>query len=180
MGRVEGKVALITGALRGIGAETARLLAREGAKVILTDLAKKGDPQLLNDTNGCYYSLDVSSERNWEKVMSEIESEFGRIDILFNNAGITGLEDDLGPQDPEHASTKSWHWVHQVNLDGVFFGCKYGIGLMKEHGGSIINMSSRSGLVGIPDAAAYASSKAAVRNHTKSVALYCAKNKYHI
>jgi NAD(P)-dependent dehydrogenase (short-subunit alcohol dehydrogenase family) len=89
----------------------------------------------------------------------------------------------MGPHDPEHASLEAWRAVHATNLDGVFIGCKHAIAAMKPPkgtGGSIINISSRSGLVGIPAAAAYASSKAGVRNHTKSVALYCAQHKYNI
>lgn len=84
----------------------------------------------------------------------------------------------MAAHDPEHASLADWRAVHRTNLDGVFLGCKYGIQAMRRcgRGGSIINISSRSGLVGVPGAAAYASSKAAVRNHTKSVALYCAEN----
>ena len=78
------------------------------------------------------------------------------MDVLVNNAGITGFLADFGPQDPEHASLEDWHRVHRVNLDGVFLGCKYGIEAMKARGGSIINVSSRSGIVGIPGAAAYA------------------------
>jgi NAD(P)-dependent dehydrogenase (short-subunit alcohol dehydrogenase family) len=107
--------------------------------------------------------------------------KFTTLDILVNNAGITGFQEGLGPQDPENASLESWRAVHAVNSDGVFLGCKYGIEMMKAHQrGSIINISSRSGLVGIPGAAAYAASKAAVRNHTKSVALYCASQGYGI
>jgi len=94
---------------------------------------------------------------------------------VVNNAGITGFEEAMRPHDPEHASLADWRAVHEVNLDGTFLGCRYAIGAMRSGGaGSIINISSRSGLVGIPAAAAYASSKAAVRNHTKTVALYCA------
>jgi NAD(P)-dependent dehydrogenase (short-subunit alcohol dehydrogenase family) len=98
-----------------------------------------------------------------------------------NNAGITGFENGPVAHDPENATLQSWHAVHQTNLDGVFLGCKHAIRAMRRTGaGSIINISSRSGLVGIPAAAAYASSKAAVRNHTKTVALYCAQQKLNI
>ena len=95
---------------------------------------------------------------------------------------ITGLEDDPPPHDPEHAELDRWHAVHRTNLDGVFLGCKHAVQAMRRSGGegSIINISSRSGLVGIPGAAAYASSKAAVRNHTKTVALYCAEQGLNI
>lgn len=180
MSRVKDKIALVTGGSRGIGAETARALAREGATVIITDILIDEGQAVADSIGGRFYTLDVSDESAWQKVISSVKAEFGRLDILFNNAGITGLNEDLGPQDPENISLNAWHYVHKVNLDGAFLGCKYGISLMKEHGGSIINMSSRSGVVGIPGASAYASSKAAIRNHTKTVALYCAEANYKI
>jgi NAD(P)-dependent dehydrogenase (short-subunit alcohol dehydrogenase family) len=100
---------------------------------------------------------------------------------VVNNAGVTGFEEGAIPHDPEHASLSAWRAVHEVNLDGTFLGCRYAIRAMKVRTtGSIINVSSRSGLVGIPAAAAYASSKAAIRNHTKSVALYCAEQGWKI
>ncbi len=180
MARVKDKVTLITGGSRGIGLATAELFAREGATVIITDILVDEGQAAANDIGAQFYRLDVTDEQAWQDVMQTIKQQYGRLDIVFNNAGITGFDHNLGLQDPEHTSLKAWHYVHQVNLDGVFLGCKYAISLMKQHGGSIINMSSRSGLVGIPGAAAYASSKAAVRNHTKSVALYCANAGYHI
>jgi 3(or 17)beta-hydroxysteroid dehydrogenase len=113
--------------------------------------------------------------------MQVILNRFMKLDILVNNAGVTGFQEGFGPQDPENASLTSWQKVHAVNTDGVFLGCKYGIQMMKQgDGGAIVNISSRSGLVGIPGAAAYASSKAAVRNHTKTVALYCCEQGYKI
>lgn len=113
----------------------------------------------------------MSSEKDWDL----LAAAHPVIDIVVNNAGITGFEDSPGPHDPEHATLAEWHRVHAVNLNGTFLGCRYAIKAMRAKGsGSIINMSSRSGLVGIPGAAAYASSKAAIRNHSKSVALYCA------
>jgi NAD(P)-dependent dehydrogenase (short-subunit alcohol dehydrogenase family) len=100
----------------------------------------------------------------------------GRLDILVNNAGITGFEAGLALHDPEHSTIEEWRRVHSVNLEGTFFGCRAAIRAMRPQGtGAIINISSRSGLVGIPGAAAYASSKAVIRNHTKSVALWCAQ-----
>jgi NAD(P)-dependent dehydrogenase (short-subunit alcohol dehydrogenase family) len=179
-GRVQGKIALVTGGSRGIGAATAQLLAAEGATVIVADILTTEGKALAAEINGEFYELDVVAEAAWQQLAKFITTKFGKLDILFNNAGIIGLDPSFGPQDPEHTSLATWHKVHQVNLDGVFLGCKYGIGLMKQHGGSIINMSSRSGVVGIPTACAYASSKAAIRNHTKSVALYCAERKYNI
>jgi 3(or 17)beta-hydroxysteroid dehydrogenase len=178
--RVRNKIALITGGSRGIGAATARLLASEGATVIITDILEAEGQALAHSIGGSFYPHNVAEESAWQDVAEKVRSEFGRLDILFNNAGITGFNMDLGPQDPEYISLDAWHYVHRVNLDGVFLGCKYGIALMKAHGGSIINMSSRSGMVGIPGASAYASSKAAIRNHTKTVALYCAEQGYRI
>ena len=97
------------------------------------------------------------------------------MDVVVNNAGITGFEESAAPQDPENAALEDWRRVHRTNTDGTFLGCRYAIRAMRKAGsGSIINISSRSGLVGIPGAAAYATSKAAIRNHSKTVALYCA------
>lgn len=180
MKRVNNKIALITGASRGIGAATARLLSEQGATVILSDILDEEGQALAKEIGADYFHLDVAEESEWEKLTDQIHKKFGRLDILFNNAGVIGLDEALGSQNPEQTSLATWHAVHKINLDGVFLGCKYGIALMKAQGGSIINMSSRSGVVGIPTACAYASSKAAVRNHTKSVALYCASAGYNI
>lgn len=180
--RLENKIVLITGAARGIGAETARLFVKEGARVIVTDILDQ-EGQALVQTLGSqaeYYSLNVSEDAQWFNLAEHIKAKYGKLDVLFNNAGVIGVGHPLDNQDPEHASLETWHKIHRINLDGVFLGCKYGIGLMKNQGGSIINMSSRSGIVGIPSLSAYASSKAAIRNHTKSVALYCAEKKYQI
>jgi len=181
--RLEGKVALITGAAQGIGEETAIVLAREGATVIVSDIEdEKG--RMVSDKIGSsalFLHLDVSQEEDWANSMKVILQKFSKLDILVNNAGITGFQEGFGPQDPENASLESWRTVHAINSDGVFLGCKYAIQMMKTNpGSSSINISSRSGLVGIPGAAAYAASKAAVRNHTKSVALYCASAGYPI
>jgi len=177
--RLENKIALITGGSRGIGAKTAELLSAHGAHVIIADLDATGE-SLADQLQGSFYAMDVSDEEKWQQLKASIDERFGRLDVLFNNAGITGLNENLGPQDPEHTTLDAWHTVHKVNLDSVFLGCKYGIAMMKKKGGSIINMSSRSGMVGIPFASAYASSKAAIRNHTKTVALYCAEQDYKI
>lgn len=126
-------------------------------------------------------------------MVAAIIARHGRLDVLVNNAAITGFDPDLhapmGPQDPEHATLESWRTAHATNLDGVFLGCRHCLRAMKpadaggppgSRGGSIVNISSRSGQVGIPGAAAYASSKAGVRNHTKSVALYAAQQRYGV
>ncbi|KIA78391.1 3-beta-hydroxysteroid dehydrogenase [Parachlamydia acanthamoebae] len=181
--RLEGKVALITGAAQGIGKETALTFAREGALVIVSDICDTEGQSVAKQIGGksIYLHLDVTDESNWERVIEAVVKQFGKLDVLVNNAGITGFQEGFGPQDPENTSLKNWREIHAINLDGVFLGCKYAIKAMNgSPAGSIINISSRSGLVGIPGAAAYASSKAAVRNHTKTVALYCCQQGYHI
>lgn len=170
MQRLDGKTALVTGAARGIGEAIARRFAAEGALVWVTDINPAGEA-LAAEIGGHFLTLDVQAEADWNAAVAAI----GTLDILINNAGITGFEISPGPHDPEHASLADWRAVHAVNLDGTFLGCRAAIRMMRAKGaGSIINISSRSGLVGIPGAAAYASSKAAIRNHTKSVALWCA------
>ena len=175
MPRLNGKTALVTGAARGIGAAISQAFADEGAHVIVTDIDEEKGRATADSIGGTFVRLDVSSEAEWTEVARQIPT----VDVVVNNAGITGLE---GPfegnppaHDPENAELADWRAVHAVNLDGTFLGCRYAIRAMRAKGsGSIINISSRSGLVGIPLAAAYASSKSAIRNHTKSVALYCA------
>jgi NAD(P)-dependent dehydrogenase (short-subunit alcohol dehydrogenase family) len=176
MNRLEGKLALITGAARGIGAAIGRAFVTEGARVCLTDIDDAAGAAFAASLGAAAYRrLDVRDEDAWRRVTDALCAEHGGIDVVVNNAGITGFEAGRGPHDPEHASLEDWHAVHRTNLDGVFLGCKHAIRAMRARGtGSIINISSRSGIVGIPAAAAYASSKAAVRNHTKSVALHCA------
>ncbi len=173
--RLTGKTALVTGAGRGIGAQIARTFAAEGATVIVTDIDVATGMAVAEALDATFLRLDVSSEVEW----AAVAERFPTMDVVVNNAGVTGFEgpsDGAPPaHDPEHATLEDWRAVHAVNLDGTFLGCRYAIRAMRAKGaGSIVNISSRSGLVGIPMAAAYASSKAAVRNHTKSVALYCA------
>ncbi|MGR7921371.1 SDR family oxidoreductase [Zobellella denitrificans] len=179
MPRLQHKTALITGAARGIGEAMARAFVAEGALVYLTDIDDDRGRALAADLGerARYRRLDVRREADWQAVTEAILAEAGGLQVVVNNAGITGFEQGMVAQDPEHASLADWHSVHSTNLDGVFLGCKYAIRAMRRCGGAgaIINISSRSGLVGIPGAAAYASSKAAVRNHTKTVALYCAE-----
>lgn len=183
MSRVRDRIALVTGASRGIGLACARLLHREGAVVVLSDIRDEQGERAAHEIGprASYRRLDVREEADWRRVIGEIVREHARLDILVNNAGVSGFNEGLGPQDPEHASLEDWRAVHAVNSDGVFLGCKHAIGAMKaSRAASIVNISSRSGLVGIPGAAAYAASKAAVRNHTKTVALYCAERGYPI
>jgi NAD(P)-dependent dehydrogenase (short-subunit alcohol dehydrogenase family) len=181
--RLPNKVALITGGASGIGKATAELFVTEGAQVIITDINEHKGYQVATDLGekAHFFSLDVSNEADWAKLMPWIYQQFKQLDVVVNNAGITGLTECASPQNPENCTLSDWQKVHHINLDGVFLGCKYAIQWMKQHKtGSIINLSSHSGIVGIPGAAAYASSKAAVRNHSKTVALYCAQQGYGI
>lgn len=175
--RLQDKLALVSGAARGIGLAVARAFAAEGAVVVLSDL-RDGEGEAAAAGLGArasYRHLDVRQERDWVTVVDEILSRHGRLDVLVNNAGITGLEGGT-PGNPEQLTLEHWREVMATNLEGVMLGCKHGLRAMRPAArGSIINLSSRSGLVGIPGAAAYAASKAGVRNHTKSVALWCAQ-----
>lgn len=178
LARLSGKIALITGAARGIGEAIARAFVHEGAYVYVTDIEPRAGEAVANELGerAVFRFLDVREEEDWSRVTAEAISAQGELDVLVNNAGITGFESGFIAHDPENASLDACRTVHRTNLDGVFLGCKYAVRAMRPmKSGSIINISSRSGLVGIPGAAAYASSKAAVRNHTKSVALWCAQ-----
>ena len=177
MQRLKGKICLVTGAARGIGEAIARAFHDEGARVIVTDIDEGAARSLAAKLDTESFRLDVAEEADWDAMAQVLPV----LDVLVNNAGITGFESGPAAHDPEHATLADWRAVHAVNSDGTFLGCRYAIRAMRAAGaGSIINISSRSGLVGIPGAAAYAASKAAVRNHTKSVALYCAQQKLAI
>ena len=172
MPRLSGKHCIVTGAARGIGAAIAGAFAAEGADVLVTDIDARAAEARAADLGARAMRLDVASEEDW----AALAAAFPETDVVVNNAGVTGFESGAVAHDPEQARLADWRAVHAVNLDGTFLGCRYAIAAMRPRGaGSIINMSSRSGIVGIPAAAAYAASKAGVRNHTKTVALYCAE-----
>ncbi len=179
--RLQERVALITGAASGIGKATAELFAAEGAKLFLTDIDETRGAETARALGARFRRHDVADEAAWRTVAQEVETHFGVLDVLVNNAGVSGFHADWGPQDPEHASLESWRRVHAINLDGVFLGIREMMPFLKKSkAASIVNVSSRAGIVGIAMAGAYASSKAAVRNHTKTVALYCATKGYPI
>ena len=174
---LKGKTCVVTGAARGIGRAIAEAFLAQGGQVIATDRDEVAGASMASATGCDFLRLDVSDEDAWEALASHVPA----VDVVVNNAGVTGFEDGPVPHDPENASLASWRKVHAINLDATFLGCRYAIRAMKRQAkGSIINISSRSGLVGIPMAAAYASSKAAIRNHSKTIALHCAQNGWNI
>ena len=165
--RLAGKVALITGGASGLGANAAVLMAQEGARVVVADIAVDRGKAVADKLGsaGHFVQLDVTSEDNWKAAIQETVDKFGAIHVLLNSAGI-GLGKTV-----EDITLEEWRRVHAIDLDGVFLGCKHAIGAMRRNGGgSIVNVSSRSGLVGIPAAAAYASSKAAIIGLTRDLA----------
>ena len=181
MGRVENKVAIVTGAASGLGFAAAQKLMDEGAKVLLTDINEEvinSMPERLSNYSETQFNTmthDVANEESWINVIENAENHFGKINVLVNSAGIS-LGADVVSTDFE-----IWKKVHQVNLDSVFLGCKYAVPIMSKSGqGSIINLSSISGIVAGWNTAAYNSSKAGVRLLSKSVALYCAKKGYDV
>ena len=177
MGRLEGKTALVTGAASGIGLQTSIRLAEEGARVMMTDINLEKVRQQAEkiDANATFLKLDITEEEEWISVLDETVKRFDRLDILINSAGMVLIAD------VEQITLEDWRKVHAVNLDGTFLGCKHGVRVMKEFGaGSIINLSSVSGMIGGFNLAAYNSSKGAVRMLTKSVALHCARAGYGI
>ena len=171
-GRVAGKVAIVTGGSRGVGRADAELLAAEGARVILTDINEEAGRAVAAEIGDAatFFKQDVSSESDWQSLVATVEKDFGQLDVLVNNAAILEHGDVL------NASYESWQRIFRINADSVFLGIKTALPLIeKSGGGSIINMSSSSALMGMPAFAAYGSAKAAVRGLTQSVAVYCHK-----
>jgi len=167
--QLKDKVAIVTGASRGVGLATAKLLHAQGATVIMTDI-NAADGELAQQSIGAgslFVQQDVSQEAGWIALIELAEREFGRLNILVNNAAI------LKMGDIKTASFDDWKQLQSVNADSVFLSIKYAMPLMEKTGGSIVNMSSSSALVGMPVFPAYSASKAAVRGLTQSVAVYC-------
>ena len=169
--RLKDKVALITGAAQGLGKEMAKSMMAEGAEVYISDINKDQLDKTVKELSCFGISLDVTKSEDWENAIDHIKEKSGSLNILVNNAGI-GNGGDIESTDME-----TWKLVHNVNLDSVFLGCKYALPLMRDSGnGSIINISSMSGIVASHNTSAYNSSKAAVRHLSKSIALHCAKS----
>ena len=170
--RVAGKVAIVTGASRGVGRADAELLCKEGATVIMTDINAEAGEKAASEIAGKtrFVKQDVSDESGWQSLIEMVEKEYGRLDILVNNAAILQLAD------VKSETLEGWRRVQAINTESIFLAIKYALPLLeKSGGGSIVNMSSSAALVGMPQFAAYSASKAAVRGLTQSVAVYCHK-----
>ena len=169
--RLKNKVALITGGAQGLGKEMAKSMIKEGARVIISDINEDVLQKTAEEISCDHLVLDVTNKDQWQQVITKIKDDVGSLNILVNNAGMGG------GGDVESTEIELWDLVHKVNLDSVFLGCKFAIPLMRDSGnGSIINISSMSGIVASHNTSAYNSSKAAVRHLSKSIALHCAKS----
>ena len=178
--RVKGKVALITGGSRGIGASITRLLATEGAKVVIGDISPNSGMELVKSIkrdggHATFHNLDVTNEIDWSEIINNIIGKFGKIDILVNNAGI------LRPENVLDTTEETWDEVMSINAKGTFIGTKTVIPHMRDaDGGSIVNISSTAGITGTSRAAAYHASKGAVRIFSKLAAVQYAKDKIRV
>lgn len=177
MGRLDDKVAIVTGGASGIGRAAAELMAAEGARVVVSDIDDAGGAETVTAIEAAggravYLQHDVRDEQAWERVIMDCQQRYGALTVLVNNAGIGG---GGGPVD--EMSLEQWRRVTGINLEGVFLGVKHGIRAMKKHGrpGSIVNISSIAGKIGLPNAAAYCASKGGVALLTKTAALECAQ-----
>ncbi len=179
-GRLSGKVALISGAARGMGESEARLFAREGAQVVLGDILEDQGRAAVENIpqqggSATFVPLDVTREQDWQRAVETAEQTYGRLDILVNNAGIVRM----APLD--ETSLEAWNEVIGVNQTGVFLGMKHAVPAMRRAGGgSIVNISSIAGLIGLPNIPAYQASKGAVRLLTKNAAVQYATDKIRV
>ena len=170
MGRVEGKVCIVTGAAQGLGAADARLLVAEGAMVVLTDVNARAGKALAAELGASarFVEQDVSDEASWPELVDDVMRTHGRLDVLVNNAGIAPIGT------VETTDTAMWRRTLAIHLDGTYFGCHYALPAIRESGGgSIINMSSTAALVGIAPYFAYSAAKGGIRALSKSLAVHC-------
>jgi 3(or 17)beta-hydroxysteroid dehydrogenase len=175
-GKMDGKVAIITGGASGLGAEDARVLAAEGAKVVITDIQDERGAKVAAEIPNCLYlHHDVRDEAAWQSVVAATIKAHGRLDTLVNNAGLVRFGS------VEELSYTDYKFQVDVMLDGTFLGCKYAIPVMsKDGGGSIINMASVAGVKGISAIPAYAAAKGGIIAMTRSIAIHCQEQKYKI
>ncbi|WP_309604526.1 glucose 1-dehydrogenase [Phenylobacterium sp.] len=178
MERLQGRVAIITGGASGIGAATVRRFAAEGACVIVADIQADLGAAIADETGSLFQELDVADDAAWARLMALVLERFGRLDVVFNNAGI------VSGQSIEDVDLAVWNRVIGVNLTGVMLGCKHGISTMRRNpggsGGALINTASTAAYAAIPSDVAYSSTKSAVRMLTKAVAAHCARSGYNI
>lgn len=177
MGRLKGKVAIITGAAKGLGEADARMFANEGATVVLTDVDRDNGERVAAEIGDAaeFRMQDVSKESSWEQLIDDVVAKHGKLDILVNNAGV------VAPGTIETQTEDEYRFVMAVSADATFFGCKHAVRAMKETGGgSIINMASIASVQGEPIVVAYAAAKGAVESMSRSIAVHCANNAYNI
>ena len=179
MGRVADKVVLVTGAGSGIGRASAKLLAAEGATVIVTDVNRAGGLETVQQIGGRAgeEEEETAKDADWYRISVDILAREGRLNGIVNNAGIAGPF----PSTFEDESLDQWRRILSINVEGVFLGCKHGVpALRSSGGGSIVNLSSLAAFLGTPDLSAYGASKGAVRQFTKTVAMDCARKGYKV
>jgi 3(or 17)beta-hydroxysteroid dehydrogenase len=184
MGRVADKVVLVTGAGSGIGRATAKLLAAEGATVIVTDINRPGGLETVQQIGGPntekrarFEEHDTAKEADWKRIIDEVMAREGKLNGLVNNAGIAGPY----PSTFETETLEQWRRMLSINVEGVFLGCKYGVPALRQSGGgSVVNTSSLAAFLGTPALSAYGASKGAVRQFTKTVAIDCARKGYKV
>ena len=179
MGRLLGKIAIITGGANGIGKAICERFVDEGALVIIADVNRKMGEKAAQKLKekASFTELDVREKDQWKSLMDGVISKHGKLDVLVNNAGILSTSSQ---QSVEDVNLEEWRSVQSVNVEGVFLGCQAAIKVMKPAGGSIVNLSSVAGLIASPGIVAYGASKGAVRQLTKSIAVDCARKGYRI
>ena len=173
MGRLDGKVAIVTGAAKGLGEADARLFAAEGARIVMTDVDAENGSRIANEIGARFCEHDVRHEDQWVTLIADVMANEGRLDVLVNNAGVV----EAG--NIETTSEEDYRFVMAVSADGTFFGCKHAVPAMRDSGGggSIINMASIASIHGIPPVTAYCAAKGAVESLTRAVAVHCAQQK---
>ena len=177
MARLAGKIAIITGAAKGLGEADARLFAQEGATVILTDMDVENGQRVANEIgkNAEFHQQDVCDEDRWIELINDVVAQHGKLDILVNNAGI------VHAGNIETQTTEEYRQIMAVSSDGTFFGSKHAVLAMKETGGgSIINMASVASLRGESNVLAYCAAKGAVEGMTRGIAVHCVLSGYNI